>query len=481
MATDINLAVDCPECCACPTPITEFSSRAADAGIGCYYPFLDYTTDDRRWRKAIVSGAVAADSLNYYGWDYIYNKSSQSATGTMYIRQQFTACSSETSYSASPYFSTSSNGDSLLADEPLQRDLTGETLPLNLGNQDLVRVYCGGDVSCFDMVCDTSHAVHISAASADSYTLRMRDNSGDPYSYITVTLDTELTFSEVETEAIAALPAWGSTWTTTATSGFTIQEDGIIVLYYFIQQVRYRFRFKIPTMGSGEIYRVKWVERFVEAGGVPIDSVEIVNRGCCRPAVSSSGGGGSGLLLVAVMNSSGGVASITILNPGSGYTSAPTITVASSIGGTTSTGWVATVSGGVVTSISGGAVGNYLPTAIVSGGGSGAVIALTMDSSGGIASATVTTPGSGYLVTSTLLVAYKTTNSLDPVLFLHFGAESNFCDVWDGTTPSGYDPDDNMTWPLLPSAAPQYYEMSSYGAYGSVRVANVETSCTEVC
>lgn len=46
------------------------------------------------------------------------------------------------------------------------------------------------------------------------------------------------------------------------------------------------------------------------------------------PVVTPSGGGGTGLTLTAALGAGGSVASITVTNPGTGYTSAPTLAIA---------------------------------------------------------------------------------------------------------------------------------------------------------
>lgn len=73
-------------------------------------------------------------------------------------------------------------------------------------------------------------------------------------------------------------------------------------------------------------------------------------------SVSFSGGGGSGAIAYAVV-SSGVVTAIPVVNQGSGYTSAPTVTITSTTGGTGATA-TATVIGGRVTGVSIGAGGS---------------------------------------------------------------------------------------------------------------------------
>jgi hypothetical protein len=244
-----------------------------------------------------------------------------------------------------------------------------------------------------------------------------------------------------------------------------------------VEASRYKFRFKIPGL---RCYRVAWVERFIPEAGVGLTSLEIISRGVYRPAVTATGGGGSGCLLVAVMNSAGQVASVRVLNPGSGYTSAPTIAVAAATGGgTSSTGWTATVTDRRVVSVSGGTAGNYLPTLTFSGGGgSGATATAAMNDQGGLASVTLTATGSAYASAPALAITAKVASGVTAaVIHLHLGTETAKCEVWDKTVPSGYNPTDSATWPTLPSAAPGYLEIAVPASEGTTSLANVRATC----
>lgn len=74
----------------------------------------------------------------------------------------------------------------------------------------------------------------------------------------------------------------------------------------------------------------------------------LFNIGNSAP-VSFSGGGGSGAIAVARMNDAGAIQSIEVLNGGSGYTAAPTVTIGGSGSSATAT---ASITGDEVTSIS---------------------------------------------------------------------------------------------------------------------------------
>lgn len=53
------------------------------------------------------------------------------------------------------------------------------------------------------------------------------------------------------------------------------------------------------------------------------------------------------------------------------------------------------------------------------------------------------------------------------------------CDIWDGTIPPGYDPDNSATWPVLPSASPFYYELPVPSTDGTTTVVSVVAECRD--
>jgi len=214
-----------------------------------------------------------------------------------------------------------------------------------------------------------------------------------------------------------------------------------------------------------------------------VASLSILNPGAGYiPLITFSGGGGTGAAAIAIINSSGAVTGVTITSGGSGYTSAPTVAftnvtaprvratgtavvtggVVTGInvgtagdfrptvtletatgGGTTSTGWIATLAvTGEVASIAGGNAGNYLPTLEFSapGGspaGTTATATCTVDSQGGIATVTMGTGGTKYTSAPSLTITPKVTGPTAADLIIHLGTETAKCAVWDGTTLGG--------------------------------------------
>ena len=216
----------------------------------------------------------------------------------------------------------------------------------------------------------------------------------------------------------------------------------------------YKIASPIPQDGRGTCYRAEWVERFVEkitrdpdtdeptGGGASVTSIEILHRGVFRPMVTISGTG-TGAVAVAVMSAGGAVASITILDPGTGYTEPPEITLD---GDATATATInadtTSPNYGQITAISVTAGGDYLPDITLSApapGGTQAEATATLDPQGGLASVSVTEAGAYYeTITAT---------AGDAVLFVHYGTETGRCYKWDGVKPEDYDPEDPETYP----------------------------------
>jgi hypothetical protein len=139
------------------------------------------------------------------------------------------------------------------------------------------------------------------------------------------------------------------------------------------------------------------------------------------PAVSFTGGGGSGAEATALIDANGKVTSINITNTGSGYTSAPTVTIApvgttalaTAAQGTTATATAAAGnldSGaltGTATITSAGSGYSSVPAITVSGGGGNGGTAVATVTNGQITSIALS-GGTGYTSAPTLAVADPT-------------------------------------------------------------------------
>lgn len=233
----------------------------------------------------------------------------------------------------------------------------------------------------------------------------------------------------------------------------------------------YYIRFQVPKINGGKCYRVSWIEWDVSSPE-PIDSIEVYSAGQYRPTVtiSASPTGGIQATAIAIMASDGSVDSVQIVNAGTGYISAPTITIEPSIGGESSaTDWTASVSGGKVTSITGGSGGDYLPEIVIGhpAGGSPSEATCTMNASGGIASVTVTVGGST-VYEPAISVKPKIGNTSVPAdLIAHFESETAKCQKWNGSIPEDYDKTDPATWPRF----------GPFTISSDIRVVSIRSTC----
>jgi hypothetical protein len=242
---------------------------------------------------------------------------------------------------------------------------------------------------------------------------------------------------------IALFPVFDDDWDDTAGSFANFASDDSS---FSARKSRYRFRFPVPKTKTGKCYRLNWVERFVPESGVPITSVSVKKAGVFRPTVTISSPPSGGVLAraIPIMSFDGKVTAIKVLNPGSGYVTPPTVTIGTSFGGTTSTGWTASLNvNGQVSSISGGSQGDYRPTITFNnGGGTGATGTINLNEDGGINVINITNAGSGYSLASPALslgITSKVPTSALTLsdLLVNFGTEVEKCYIWDGTTLGG--------------------------------------------
>ena len=85
-------------------------------------------------------------------------------------------------------------------------------------------------------------------------------------------LSSEYTTSTLISNTVAALPAYGSFSAVSPNASRNLSTDE---MSYAIAESVYRFRFKVPKVGNGSTYIIKWVERFSpEGGGAPTDTVK---------------------------------------------------------------------------------------------------------------------------------------------------------------------------------------------------------------
>lgn len=470
----MSVAAQCPDCCTCPTPTTQWDSRSS-------------TLRKRGWRR--YDGVLSDIYLTISG--------SGSTTATTTGSSTLTLSGSTTVDPITRLLTGSTsvsdcNSNDVTTDYAPSFDLTdGAFWPASL-DEARPPGYMIGDVDnyinstveeCVSRMSGTQIADQDGISSSEAATTQTSTGtgvpvptSGTPVTYTgarTFTLSNPYLTATLISNAIAALPAFDDDWNDTAGSFRNLSTDELSVA---IRESRYRHRFEIPKVGSGTCYRLEWVERFIAEAGVSLTSAEIVSRGVYRPTVTITGDG-TGAEAVAVMASDGSLDFFRVLNPGENYTTA-TVTVQAAInGGTTATG-TAVLSGGQLASITKTASGDYLPTGAFSGGGgSGATITFTMDATGGLAASPLGATGSGYTSEPLLAITPKVSGSTAARVDLHLGTETAKCAEWDGEVPEDYDPDDPSTYPILGDGVNPYFELPVPTSDGTTLTANVRAYC----
>jgi hypothetical protein len=470
----------CALCCTCPTATVEWDTFSLYVFKQGFLEFSGYVSSPRKYYTTLTASGIPYSILGYRPDFCDTDGSSESFTGlttgvlTISGLSNIAPCDSTipTTVTYTPFLLPPINH---IVNRQFYDLIDGDSKLLMLsfpcwGNDPSNA--CGSGHYLEGPPSGTTSLLSPSASSSTSATYTDGVTTG------TAVLSVELTTAVFKAAALAVSPTYSETWAGTAGSFFNLtpSEDEI-----YLRASRYRLRFKIPKVNTGKNLRASWVERFIAEAGVTVSSVEVYKRGVYRPTVTIGAppSGGVQARAVAVMSSTGTVASISILNPGSGYVSAPTVTIQSATGGgTTSTGWTATLTAGSVTAIAGGTAGDYRPTlAFSGGGGSSATATCTVNAQGGIDVVTVTASGTAYTSEPTLTITPKVSGSTAADLLIHLGTETSKCTVWDGATPGGYDSATSSTWPILPSAAPNYYSLAVPSTDGTTLVANVRTYC----
>jgi hypothetical protein len=453
----MSIASQCPDCCECPVPVVQWDSVSAAQTKCGWNEFASPSNPPKVYRRATVN------NLDFF---FITTPSSFEHNQTLngLVTEIGLDCA----------------GGCLGQTIDITGPLTGYTLYYQLEvslNRIIYRIDgnvppdnggCGADYTSAAAGSDDKDTPSSSTQTVSTYA-----GYGPSGTDATVTLSAEYTTADLIAYVAGLLTPFPETWAGTAGSFRNLSTDE---RSYAARISRYRIRFKAPQTGTGKCYRVSWVERFVPEAGVTLDSREIIATGVYRPGVTVTGDG-DGASVVPVMASDGSVDFFRVLNPGANYTTI-TITCDAAINGGTTATCTGNLLGGQLASVTKTASGNYLPSGMfLGGGGSGATIAFTMDSQGGLASVTVGSGGTGFTVEPSLTVTPKVAGTTEAVIHLHLGTETERCVEWGGELPEDYDADDSDTWPILGDGSNPYFELAVPEEDGSTFVANVRAFC----
>lgn len=494
----------CTECCTCPTAIVEWDSRSASKTKCGYDEFTDFSTPPKRYLKLSVlpnTGVIeeyfanqpcSGSPCDYEGSAGNYTSITYSASGYRQLSLPDCEVSVMTNLSIRtvnfcgiPSVSETYD-DWVYFSQPLQSGFvatyTKTTITytgIGCGYNQYVK-YSGSVTQELSEEFTTDQLKSITLGSFPAYDNDWSDTAG---SFANLSTD-ELTYTVRQSRyrfRFKVPRANSRSYRLSWVERFIPQAGTSLSSIEVISGGVYRPGIGVSAPLAGGQSAIA-VAVMTSTGGV--SSIRVLGLGDTNaPAITFSGGGGSGAAATAYLNSSGQVESVVVTSGGSGYTSAPTVAFsgvltstsqiratgtavvtggrvtsitmsnvgnylpiisvqAATSGGTSSTGWVASLTDGKLSSISGGSEGNYLPTLAISapgGTGTTATATCTMDETGGIASVSVTSGGSKYTSEPTITVTAKAPSTPPTVitpasLLLHMGTETTRCDVWDKTT-----------------------------------------------
>lgn len=188
------------------------------------------------------------------------------------------------------------------------------------------------------------------------------------------------------------------------------------------------------------------------SGGVAIVTVTNGGSGYSRPLVSFSGGGGTGAKAFVSGVANGVVTDITVYDPGTGYTSNPTVTIADSGGGTgTGATAVAQTRRGQISSItvnSGGSGYTGVPEVVISLPDDAEFPSIQAEayatiSAGAVTTITVTNPGLGYKGASVQLIGGNNSAAAE-VSLMPYGIEGTTIETYQNRVWTA--DDTKMSW-----------------------------------
>jgi hypothetical protein len=253
----MEVVAPCAECCECPSVTVERKSRSASKTKCGFSEFSGFASSPpKRYLTDTWSGT--SESTNRY----------DTCSGTVQQLQRHTA-------SGSVDFSSGCVGSGSITFTSLYEsyDRSGATTSTLSYTDTLTPSYVLSSLGVPGSACPTS-----SGYTTTSTTKRANDiacSSPDNFACtggITSTLSSEYTTATLISSTVAALPAYGAFSVASPSASRNLSTDE---LSYAIAEAVYRFRFKVPKVGSGSTYIIKWVERFSpEGGGAVTDTVK---------------------------------------------------------------------------------------------------------------------------------------------------------------------------------------------------------------
>jgi len=241
MSASIIPYTPCAACCDCPTPTLQWDSISASK-TKCGYAE----------NAAFVSTPPV-----------IYRVMTWSGTSTDTRYDSTIACSGSYFFKETRVYSGAGTYiEDCSCSSTKQVTITIEGFPSNV----------------FDFGCSTRQGTTANDISSTVRFISQDDCAVDPsgisnarhlFSDITETFSDPYTTANLLADTLAALPAFDDDWDDTAGSYYDLTSDE---LTNSIRESRYRFRFKIPKVGRGTCYKIKWTEVFMPEEGDPVET-----------------------------------------------------------------------------------------------------------------------------------------------------------------------------------------------------------------
>lgn len=205
------------------------------------------------------------------------------------------------------------------------------------------------------------------------------------------------TIMQIKVAAGTPVPFNAAPLNTAIPAAFSATQDPIIV-----PQSAYNAAY--PNNFSG----IQDTTLVAPSGPQTVSSITVLNPGSAytsAPTITIAGGGGAGAAATATISTAGSVTGFTITSIGSGYVSNPTVSITGG-GGTGATAEAIALNGiiSLVRVVSGGSGYTTAPTVAFGGGGGTGAAATALLSSGTVASINLSNNGAGYTSAPTVTI-----------------------------------------------------------------------------
>lgn len=270
---DRNYPGPCASCCTCPTPELAVVSRSASksksacgflkAADGKYYQSWNTVTTSNGTCTVDPAFAAAAPGYNNFGsWSETTTTNRTATCAGITTTCSFVATSSESlNDGASPPFNGSTANFTGSADQTGTSSSAGCSPSVGVSTSEVIFPHVDGTP-------DQTYTYGYYQRQYDGATGEVcteSDNTTDTYS-------SEYTTSQLETDTLSALPAWGALPAFGGAGAVELASAELSTgeATYSVMESKYQWAHQVPPTGQ---YELTWVERFTpDGGGSPTDT-----------------------------------------------------------------------------------------------------------------------------------------------------------------------------------------------------------------